>query len=127
MVSARTMKMKGTTQEPSAPLKRKSHIRLLTLAAGRLRAQAGNTMLSMAPDSAQCRQLASSSLDLCHLCHIQHPHDHTDICRCVLIIATHLYIQTAQALPILSPKCLSNRHKMHLGGEAYLAPCIMIM
>ena len=68
MVAARTMKMKGTTQQPSAPLKRKSHIRLLTLGAGRLRAQAGNTTISMAPESAQCRQLASSSLDLCHLC-----------------------------------------------------------
>ena len=122
MVSARTMKMKGTTQEPSAPLKRKSHIRLLTLAAGRLRAQAGNTTVSMAPDSAQCRQLASSSLDLCHLCQIQHPNGDTDTC-----VNHVLTLMLALEQSVLSLTCLPNRHKMMLGVETYLAPCIMIM
>ena len=122
MAAARTMKMKGTTQQPSAPLKRKSHIRLLTLAAGRLRAQAGNTMVSMAPDSAQCRPLARSSLDLCHLCQNQQPHGTTD--NRVDSVYT---LMVALEQSVLSQICLRNCHKMMLGGEAYLAPCIMIM
>ena len=116
------MKMKGTTQEPSAPLKRKSHIRLLTLAAGRLRAQAGNTMASMAPDSAQCRPLARSSLDLCHLCQSQQPHGTTN----TRIDHVHT-LMVALEQSVLSLTCLQNHHKMILGERAYLAPCIMIM
>jgi len=61
------MKMNGIAQHPSLPLKRKSHIRLLILGTGRLRAQAGNTNSRIAPDITQCRALASASRDLCHL------------------------------------------------------------
>ncbi len=66
-LTGRTMKMKGTAQLPSLPLKRKSHIRLLSLRPRRLRAQAGNTNSSIAPEITPCRQLANSSRECCHL------------------------------------------------------------
>ena len=66
-MTERTMKTNGTAQRPSLPLKRNSHIRLLSLGPCRLRAQAGNTNNSIDPEIPACRQLIRSSRDCCHL------------------------------------------------------------
>ncbi len=73
------MKMKGTAQLPSLPLKRNSHIRLLSLGPRRLRAQAGNTNSRIAPEITQCRQLASSSRDCCHLAAQAAAHNNSEV------------------------------------------------